>query len=180
MLCDPNFHSLVVTPLGVVRVCPVNRLAAGVLAGSLQDSSPATHRLSSVRSGPLGIRPALREWHAPGNRCLRKGLPSYTHPECRNSVPRCSKPPVSRSASQPSVSPCVATARHTSLARLTLPLRLYFRGRLAQMCTVGHGPSSGLELCAWESQTRDYVVSGHCNSQFFYTMGFSRVQLPKT
>jgi len=59
---------------------------AGVLAGSLQDSSPATHRLTSVQSGPLGIRhPALS--------------------------PRCSKHPVSRSASQPSVSPCVATAR---------------------------------------------------------------------
>jgi len=36
--------------------CPENRFAAGVLAGSLRDSSPATHRLSSVRSGPLGIR----------------------------------------------------------------------------------------------------------------------------
>jgi len=33
-----------------------NQGFAGVLAGSLQDSSPATHRLTSVRSGPLGIR----------------------------------------------------------------------------------------------------------------------------
>ncbi len=37
--------------------------------------------------------------------------------------PRCSKPPVSRSASQPSVSLCVATARRTSLARLILLIK---------------------------------------------------------
>ena len=37
--------------------------------------------------------------------------------------PRCSKHPVSRSASQPSVSPCDATARRTSLARITLLLK---------------------------------------------------------
>jgi len=46
-----------------------------------------------------------------------------------HSVPRCAKPPVSRSTSQPSVSPCVATARHTSLAWLTL-LRAAFSGQI--------------------------------------------------
>jgi hypothetical protein len=57
---------------------------AGVLASSLQDSSPATYRLTSVRSGPLGIRHPCTQSSLLETSCFERPFAALSFAVCCN------------------------------------------------------------------------------------------------